>query len=79
MSKKVNYTGLIPQCPYCKKPTKRSQGGSVTTVMYFRPTYDEKGNEITTDSNITTTDWYCFECNQHFEIKGNSIEGYNYV
>ena len=76
--KEVIYTGLIPQCPYCEKPTKRTDCGSSSTLMYFAPVYDENGVNINPDCNTITTAYKCLECNRLFVVVGNIIDGYNY-
>jgi len=74
----VIFTGSIPQCPYCKKPTKRISKGGTRTAMYFPPTYDEQGNNTNPDKNICTEHWLCLECDKQYATKGN-IDGYKYI
>lgn len=78
MSKEVIYTGVIPQCLYCEKPTKRTQGMSMSTAMYFPPTYDENGVNINPDRNTITTEYVCQECNKGYSVKGNHTDGFTY-
>jgi hypothetical protein len=75
---KVVYTGNIPQCPYCKKPTKRTGGIGTVTAMYFPPIYDENGINTNPDRNIQTSRWTCNECEKDYEISGNEVDGYHY-
>lgn len=77
-SKKVIFTGSIPQCPVCKKPTKREKGSSAKTMMYFQPQYNEKGENTNPDRNTITTDYKCHCCDNSFMICGNGVDGYNY-
>lgn len=74
----VIFTGQIPQCPHCKKPTIRTRGYSTSTSMYFPAVYDEDGNNKNPDRNTLTTYYHCENCNQAFSISGNSTDGYNY-
>lgn len=76
----VIFTGDIPQCPYCKKPTKRTEyGWSFRTLMYFPPTYDEHGVNVNPDRNIRTSGYQCLECGHVYYIKGNDPDGYRYA
>jgi len=74
----VIYTGLIPQCPHCKKPTKRTSHGSSSTLMYYMPVYDENGVNTNPDRNTITTAYECLECNKTYVVSGNNVDGYNY-
>ena len=56
----------IPICPNCKRPTKRKQGITSCTDMYFPPIYDENGVNINPDRNWYTTEWKCMECGKRF-------------
>lgn len=76
--KKVIYTGSIPQCPYCEKPTKRTGGLELVTLVYFEPIYDEKGNNTNPDRNIQTSQWHCYSCEKYYTVKGNGVDGYHY-
>ncbi len=75
---KVIYTGSIPQCPHCKKPTVRTEGMSMTTCMYFQPVYNEQGENTNPDRNTTTTDWHCNSCGNTYVVSGNDTDGYKY-
>jgi hypothetical protein len=75
----VKETNGIPQCPYCEKPTHRSEGMRMTTAMYYPPVYDENGVNTNPDRNTTTTHWKCLECNQDYVVAGNYHDGYDYV
>ena len=75
----VIFTGAIPQCPHCKKPTHRQAGMSCTTMMDFTPVYDENGININPDRNKTTTDYECLECEQEYTVTGNQYDGYTYI
>lgn len=75
---KVIYTASIPQCPYCEKPTKRTGGGGASTLAYFHPVYDEKGNNTNPDRNTHTSTWHCYDCKNNYTISGNRAEGYFY-
>lgn len=77
--KEIVWTNGIPVCPYCDKPTKRSEGMSTVTAMYFPPVYDEKGNNINPDKNRKTTDYYCYECDKNYSISGNYHDGFKYL
>ena len=78
--KEVIFTGSIPQCPKCNKPTKRSPvGGSTTTCMYFTPVYNEEGINTNPDRNTTTSSYQCLECRDVFTTKGNRVNGYKYI
>lgn len=76
---KVIYTNDIPQCPYCKKPTKRSGGdGWTTTCVYYPPMYDENGVNTNPDRNTSSTSYSCEECGKSYVISGNDYDGYKY-
>ena len=64
----VIFTGTVPQCPFCKKPTKRQEGCSVSTLVYYIPTYNEEGTDINPDRNCNTTDYHCCECNTAYSV-----------
>ena len=74
----VIYTGHVPQCPHCRKPTNRTGGTRSTTCMYYPPHYNEKGENTNPDRNTTTSSWNCEECNKPFTISGNNVDGFNY-
>lgn len=76
--KKVVYTGDIPQCPYCKKPTPRTGGGGAVTAAYYPPMYDEEGNNTNPDRNIKTSHWKCITCDKGYTVSGNIADGYYY-
>jgi len=75
---KVIYTGSIPQCPHCEKPTTRIPKDSYTTCMYYPPVYDENGNNTNPDRNTTTTDYSCLDCQNEYTVSRN-IDGSFYV
>lgn len=75
---KVIYTGNIPQCPNCKRPTKRTGGGGTVTAMYYQPVYDENGVNTNPDRNTRTSMWECLDCNKRYVTKGNNVDGYFY-
>ncbi len=75
---KVIFTGLIPQCPYCQKPTHRTGGSGQATLGYYPPIYDKKGKNINPDKNIQTATYFCCECNKTFSVSGNKPDGYKY-
>lgn len=77
-NKKVIYTGNIPQCPYCEKPTLRSSGYSTVTCMYYPPCYDENGVNTNPDRNTVTSHWHCNECQKDYTTSGNNTDGYFY-
>ena len=81
MTKKPKYkeTNGIPICPFCKKPTERTGGLGRTTMMYYQPVYDEKGENVNPDMNTTTYNWHCNECGKGYQISGNMTEGFSYV
>lgn len=78
-NKKVIDTGGIPQCPYCEKPTRRTQGMSTRTCAYYTPIYDEQGKNTNPDRNTTMTEWKCLECDKGYCTSGNYTEGFYYV
>lgn len=75
---KVIYTGSIPQCPYCKKPTVRTSGMTTVTAAYYQPRYDEKGNNINPDRNKRTSNWHCEGCGNDYATAGNHADGFYY-
>ena len=76
---KVIFTGTIPQCPYCKKPTERTGGGGSVTAMYFPPKYNEEGVNINPDRNTITSGYQCLKCNKSYTTSGNEPDGFYYV
>lgn len=77
--KKVIYTGNIPQCPYCEKPTKRSGGQIPITTLAYRPiVYNESGNIIMDKMDITEK-WHCHTCDKIYTVEGNDNKGYHYI
>lgn len=64
-----NNIGAI--CPKCNKPTKRQQGMSMTTCMYYPPILDERGININPDRNTRTTQYTCLECGTKFSHSTN--------
>jgi len=72
------YTGSIPQCPHCERPTIRTRGMSSSTMVYFPPVYDEQGRNTNPDRNSTTTDYDCSECKNSYRVSSN-IDGSYYV
>lgn len=75
----VIFTGDIPECPNCKKPTVRQLKGSSTTLLGYSPTYDENGNCLSVDPNTKKHSYLCCECNNHFTISGNDFKGWKYI
>jgi len=75
---KVIETNGIPQCPYCKKPTRRSGGMTSITAAYYQPIYDENGNNTNPDRNTITSSWECLECNKNYSTVGNHTDGFYY-
>jgi len=76
---KVIFTGIIPQCPNCKKPTIRTESGMKTvTAVYYIPRYDENGNNINPDRNKRTSNWHCESCCKAYKISGNYTDGFYY-
>lgn len=51
------------QCPFCKEIGQRSRvfedGPSSSTLVYAGREWDEDGNEVTRDPNVTTTPYRC--------------------
>ena len=78
MSKEVIYTGPIPQCPRCEKPTVRTEGFSSITAAYYPPIYDENGVNTNPDRNSTTSSYNCNGCNKEFSTNGNYTDGFVY-
>lgn len=78
-NEKVIETNGIPQCPYCKKPTKRTGGGGSVTCMYFEPVYDKNGVNINPDRNTRKSWWECLECKKGYGTSGNYTDGFTYI
>jgi len=74
----VVYTGAIPQCPHCEKPTKRTGGIGGVTLVYYPPVYDENGENINPDRNTRTSQYHCHECDKDYVVAGNDHDGYKY-
>lgn len=66
--KEVKFTQDIPLCPHCEVPTVRSKGVSSTTAMGWNIEYDELGNDISQDPNITTDTYYCHKCDGKYSV-----------
>lgn len=74
-AEKAIMTNGIPQCPQCKKPTKRtSYGGGMRTAVYYKPHYDENGKNINPDRNRTTTKYTCLNCGHNYSV-ASGIDG----
>ncbi len=78
VKQKVTFTGIIPQCPYCQKPTIRTKGHGTVSAAFYQPVYDKEGKNTNPDRNIRTSNWKCLECNNDFVTAGNSTDGYFY-
>lgn len=77
-NEKAIMTNGIPQCPHCKRPTKRTgSSGGRTTLAYYPPSYDENGNNTNPDRNTTTRSWTCLECGKSYNT-ASSIDGCYY-
>lgn len=74
----VIMTGTVPQCPHCKKPTKRTGGMSSVTCAYYAPIYDEQGNNTNPDRNTITSSYNCYECGKDYSTAGNHTDGFFY-
>ena len=59
----------IPECPICKKGTKRSYHGSTRTCLGWTQMYDENGNPINNDPNTVTSYFQCEECKTQYASK----------
>lgn len=75
---KVIMTGAVPQCPHCKKPTKRTGGAGSVTCVYYPPMYDENGKNTNPDKNTITSQWHCCECKKDYSTAGNYTDGFYY-
>ncbi len=76
---KAETTNGIPICPYCKKPTKRTETGPTTrTAAYYAPVYDVEGRNTNPDRNITKTFFRCEACNQIYQT-ATDLDGCRYV
>lgn len=75
----VILTNGVPQCPSCNKLTRRKEGISMVTALYYPPIYDENGNNTNPDRNNSTTNYKCLECKQDYCISGNFVDGYKYL
>lgn len=65
----VKYTNGIPICPNCDKPTRRIDQGSISTCMGFSSYYDESGNLVSNNPNISTSTYFCENCRKEFSVK----------
>ncbi len=70
---------MVPQCPYCEKPTKISYISSLTTLIAYHPTYDENGNKISYDPNTKTHTFHCLECDRDFNVIEKEPDTYDYI
>ena len=75
---KVIYTGEIPQCPYCEKPTQRKSLGASKTLLFFTPTFNKEGVNKNPDINTIKQGYKCQECLNNYGIKGNPVDGFKY-
>ncbi len=66
---KVIYTGNIPQCPHCKKPTKRAEGHMTSTLLSYTKLFDDNGNDISFDPNSTFAEYKCLDCGKDYRVK----------
>jgi len=75
----VTFTGSIPICLKCKAATTRTSLESTTTLFYYKPEYDEHGNNMNPDRNTITRRFRCGNCNLVYSIRGNQYDGWNYT
>ena len=52
--------------PGCDKECRFQHGVSMTTAMYFPPTFDKHGNNINPDGNITSSTITCGTCGKQW-------------
>lgn len=71
-------TNGIPICPYCQKPTERTGGYGLVTLLYYEPVYDVNGINTNPDRNTMTMSWECQECGNDYTTSGNAYDGYSY-
>jgi len=57
----------IPECPKCKKPTKRLRTPGYKTAVFYPAMYDEKGVNTNPDRNAVTYSYTCLECGAKYE------------
>ena len=73
-------TSGIPICPYCQKPTKRSNiGPNTSTLMAYAIVFDENGRDISEDHNTHRSTYQCHTCGKTYTISGNQYKGYQYI
>ncbi len=75
---KVVFTFSIPQCPHCKKPTKRTGGSHTVTTAYYPPVYDDKGINQNRARAAARSKWECHMCNKSYSVTGSQNDGYYY-
>lgn len=63
---------MIPECPKCQKGTVREYLGSRTSCLGWVERYDKNGNVISSDPNITISDYRCEECDTLYTVKVQS-------
>lgn len=61
----VEWTGNVPICPICKKPTIRTINTSISTCAYYPPIYNN-GVNINPNQNICDAIYKCLECNSEY-------------
>lgn len=61
-------------CPYCGENYYIVEP-TISTLLYYVPIYKD-GVNINPDRNIHTTRCQCLNCNKHFIISGNDVDGY---
>lgn len=57
---------MIPNLDCDKDCRFQEDGMSMTTCMYFPPTYDKHGNNTNPDGNITSGALRCTVCNRRW-------------
>ena len=62
-------TEILPECPVCKKGTKREDLGGTRTCMGWTPTYDENGTLLNSDPNIFKNAYRCLECKNVYAVE----------
>ena len=62
------------KCPYCGEGYY-AMGPTISTLVCYPPIY-KNGVNINPDRNIHTTQCQCLNCNKHFIVSGNDIDGY---
>lgn len=64
---------MLIECPKCGSKEVALKG-KITTLVYYPPIYNAKGQNMNPDMNTTKSDFECLSCGNVFNLKNNTDE-----